>query len=99
METFKDHPQLGRFTLRDEGNNPSLPFGQQIIVIFFRFFRQVRCNWHGSQIGRINLLRNLKPVEPCERNLDEEKNSISDEAERPQRLTNSLTFKVAPPVV
>ena len=24
METFKDHPQLGRFTLRDEGKNSLL---------------------------------------------------------------------------
>ena len=29
METFKDHPQLGRFTLRDEG--------REIILILFRF--------------------------------------------------------------
>ena len=36
METFKDHPQLGRFTLRDEGN-----FKNILINKCFSFVRKV----------------------------------------------------------
>jgi len=36
MESFKDHPQLGRFTLRDEGENP-----MQSIVFDLIFCSQV----------------------------------------------------------
>merc|ERR1712029_263413 len=31
METFKDHPQLGRFTLRDEG--PTIAIGKILKVV------------------------------------------------------------------
>ena len=63
METFKDHQQLGRFTLRDEGKPNLMYFVVQgmlghlfleyiNITIFSFLFRENDCYRQGSEISR-----------------------------------------------
>ena len=59
MEPFKDFPQMGRFTLRDEGAVKYLMslthFGINLHSNknYFRFYRKNNCDWQSAQSHRI----------------------------------------------
>ena len=52
METFKDHPQLGRFTLRDEGELLSKYFIKSILIVLL--FRHNDCHRKNSESSGLN---------------------------------------------
>ena len=53
METFKDHPQLGRFTLRDEGRTLQYKHFETNLSSFL--FRNNNCNRKDSENSGVNL--------------------------------------------
>lgn len=54
LETYKDHPQLGRFTLRDEGKTVAM--GK---VGFSRLVDKLRMinAWAGSEVDRVRICK------------------------------------------